>query len=489
MTIELVRKTDGIYELLALCCKYIIEKIELEYYELHSFDDENYKYIYDMIESYTSEIEDIGHKKAYAELKNSVCNWLQTGITLERCYAIVRYIDELVELEMRSIVKRIPGFFEYSTLNRTYQDEIRIIPKIKDMFLKDDEGEFLLKDPNNVEYPLFREESECFASVVDEVTNNYMIWDKRNVERFPIRIMRIDDNSSLADHFYHKNKLTIGIVPFTRKKLNKVLNMKFGKGTFHVDDMRKDANEELKERYKDIYLRSQDKDVDFLIYPEMLMSEDIIDSLPNEGLSEKGPKFIINGSVWTNYSNRTITTDLFGNRVFTYYKKCAFKYKENEKKYKEVLNSDINKEFVVLEIPGFGRIAICICKDLADENILLFHKMINTNVLFVPAFSNSFQLKNDAKTMASKYNCITVFANSCSAYCEHWKKDSNYDIGFVTIPAKLKTSSDYYMQDYTAEKCHLSCGMGCSCKLFTISFNEIVKYDDRFSIRINHMDF
>lgn len=136
------------------------------------------------------------------------------------------------------------------------------------------------------------------------------------------------------------------------------------------------------------------------------------------------------------------------------------------------MDTTINKEYIILEINGFARIGVCICKDLADENVLMFHKLMDTDILFVPAFSDSFQLKNDAKTMASKYNCLTVFANSCAAYCKHWSEDNGYDIGFVMLPAKEETSSSYYIKNYTAQKCYENCEsigghIGC-CKLYRV---------------------
>lgn len=488
MTVELVRNTDNIYDLLALCCKYLLDRTEAEHYDFWKFDDDEFDSVYDMIESYTSEIIDKGHKTAYLKLKREVCTLLSTGVSLEKCHAIVKYIDELVDVEINNNAVKMPGFRKYNTLNHAYSSDVRIIPKIKDTFLKNEEGEFILKDPSEEKYSFFREEGECYASCIDEVTHNYMIWDKSNVEKFPFTIIRIDEDSSLAKHFYHRNKVTIGIVPFTCKGIRDILNIKFEGDTFHVENMYKEANEELKFRYKNIYMWSQNKDIDFLIYPEMLMSEDIIDSITDEELMNNGPKFIINGSVWTNYSNRAIATDLFGSRVFTYYKKCGFKYRENEKKYKEALDYTINKEYIILEIGGFGRIGVCICKDLADENVLMFHKLINTNILFVPAFSDSFQLRNDAKAMASKYNCMTVFANSCAAYCKHWSEDKGYDIGFIMIPAKLETSSDSYMKNYTAQKCYESCDSGCCCKVFTIAFDEIKEYNGMLSIDIQGED-
>lgn len=484
--LEAIKNTEDIYDLMALCCQYLFEKIQLEYYEFWKFDEEKYNNVYDMIEAYTLDIGDIGHKGAYSRLQRAIVYWLQSEITSEKCHAIVKYIDELVKFEIENYAEQTSGFWSYSTLNNKLKNDVRIIPKMKDTFLQNEEGEFILKDPDNKEYSLFREGGECYASCIDEITNNYMIWDKVHLESFPVTIIKPYENSLLGKHFYHRKKITIGIVPFTCKELNNILNIIYSGDTFSVEGMHQDACEELKCRYKNIYKRSLDKDIDFLIYPEMLMTEDIINSVFMEGTEKNGPKFIVNGSIWNDNSNRAIITDLFGNKVFTYYKKCSFKYKDNQndKKYKEALNCNINKEYVVLEIDGYGRIGVCICKDLSDENVLMFHKLINTNILLVPAFSDSFLLKNDAKNMAAKYNCLTVFANSCAAYCKHWKQNDEYNIGFVMIPAKIQTTNDCYMETYTAQKCYEFCEKECSCKMFTINFDTIKEYDDKMGIEI-----
>lgn len=494
MIIEQVKHAQNIYDLLALCCKCLFDKVGKNTDIFWKFEEENvydnvYDNAYDMIESYTCNIQDKGHKKAYELLIRDISLWFQVGASLEKLYFVIKCIDEQVENDIKCRASKIHGFWKYSSLNELCKDEVKVIPKIRDTFLQNEEGKFILMDPNHNEYSLFREPGECFASSIDELMNNYMIWDKRHLEQFPFTIFRVDEDSLLGKHFYHRKKVTIGIVPFTCRKIDDILNIQFEGKMFYIDNMKQEANDELKERYKNIYTRSRGKDIDFLVYPEMLMSEDIIDSITTEDLSKDGPKFIINGSIWSNYTNRTITTDLSGSKVFTYYKKCAFKYREKEKKYKEHLDSTLNREYVILEIIGFGRIGICICKDLTDENVLLFHKLIKTNILFVPAFSDSFQLENDAVSMASKYNCLTIFANSCAAYSAHWINDENYDIGFVMIPAKKDTRSDCYMEKYAAEKCLKFCDNCCNCKLFTLSFNKVRTYDDRFSVEIWNSDF
>jgi len=112
-----------------------------------------------------------------------------------------------------------------------------------------------------------------------------------------------------------------------------------------------------------------------------------------------------------------------------------------------------------------------------------------TDVLLIPAFSDSLKLKIDAQTMAKKYNCFTVFANSCAAYKEHWSNEEQKNIGFLSIPAKKNNSNTCYVKVYCADACEGGCKEKCIGKLFTLSFADISSYKSKFSININETVF
>jgi len=86
--------------------------------------------------------------------------------------------------------------------------------------------------------------------------------------------------------------------------------------------------------------------------------------------------------------------------------------------------------------------------------------------------------------MAENFNCITVFANSCSACFKKWKEHSTYNIGFITMPAKKETETACCTKNYGAEECYETCREKCSVKVFTLSFDEIDYYDDKMSIQL-----
>lgn len=484
-----IMQIDNIYDLFALLSSYILDRIQEDSYVFDDFKDDDYNDVYDSIEKYVNDKEGKGHKYAFYILRRYVIRFLGNDFNIEKCFAIVKFIDELVECEIQENLFRYEDFVKYNTISKKYEQEVRIIPKVKNTILLN-EGEFILKDPTNPERDLLRSTGECFCSILDEKTVNYMIWDKDKINRFPLSIYRPSKSSAIRKHFLYRRKLTIGLVPFTCEEIDDILDITYSEGTFFVNGMKDDAKRVLQKRYIDIYRRSHLKDIDFLIFPEMLMTEDIIQSIQEEPKRDGEPKFIVNGSIWENYTNKSIITDGKGNQLFAYYKKNPYTKRKNGKKYKERLKKcDRAEEYAVIEIEGIGRVGLCICKDLMHEDILMFHKYIKTDLLLVPAFSDSIKPKTDAKTLAEKYNCFTIFANACAAYKEHWNEEEQKNIGFLSIPAKEKNSNDCYVRVYCADACERTCEQRCIGKLFTLSFADISSYETKFSININETVF
>lgn len=486
---EQIISAKNIFDLFALFSSYILENLQKNSYVFYDFNDEKYNDVHDAVEKYVDDVESKGHKMAVGGLKKYLMNYFRDEINIEMCFAVVRYIDDMVDLDIWESLFRYKKIIQYNTVSKKYVRKVRIVPKMKNTLLLSD-GEFLLKDPVESKRDLFRSSGECYCSALDEVMVNYSVWDKDKIKRFPMNIYRLNRDSALGRNYMKSKKLTIGVVPFTCKGIDDLLDIVFSQGTFSVIGMKEEAEEVLRKRYIDVYRRSFFKDIDFLIFPEMMMTEDIVRQLQEEETTEGCPKFIVNGSIWEDYTNRSILTDGEGNEIFTYYKKNPYIYIKDGKEYKECLKerSDI-REYSVLEIDGIGRVGICICKDLMHEDILMFHKYLKTDLLLVPAFSNSLKAKTDARNMAEKYNCVTVFVNSCAAYKEHWKGNGQKDIGFLTVPAKEKTSNDSYIRTYCADACVQQCEEKCLGKLITLSYTDLSAYGTKFSININETIF
>ena len=306
MTVRL-RQAENIYDLLAFVSSYILNCIQETPYEFYDFNDNDFVDVYDAVEKYVIDIDMKGHKIAFNIFRRFVLEFLKNGINIEKCYAIVRYIDELVVCEINEGLYAFEEFIKYDTLSKRSHQEIRIIPKMKNTLLLRN-GEFLLKDPVNDKRSLYRNTGECSCSALDEVTLNYMVWDKENLQRFPMKIYRTRNSGKIGQHFNKRNIIKIGLVPLTCKNIEEVLNIKYSNNSFYVDGMKNEAKNILKERYIDAYNRSLSNDIDFLIYPEMLISGEFLDDLRIHN-KMNGPQFIVNGSIWEDYSNKSILTD------------------------------------------------------------------------------------------------------------------------------------------------------------------------------------
>lgn len=161
-----------------------------------------------------------------------------------------------------------------------------------------------------------------------------------------------------------------------------------------------------------------------------------------------------------------------GEELFSYCKKNPYKYEDEGNEYTEWLDSKENREYSLLDIPSLGRVSVAICKDLWSEEIKLFHKMMKTNILIVPAFTASGDLESSARSLSEEYNCIVVLANSCSALSAPQREQK---IGFVSLPAKRGSQRTFDVKYYKAGVCQKDCSKICKGQLITIEFTDFNK--------------
>lgn len=479
-----LQSINKIYDLLALCSSYILREIVTMPYEFATFNDEEYEHIYDIIEKYNVEKEYRGCQKAFEELREYIINFMGNQVTVEKCYAIVKYIDELVEAELSDKLLGGNHIIPYTALNEQYSDCVRIIPVMKQTLLTRGDKCFRTYDKSG--YSLFRKKHDCECSMLDKGVINYSIWDESYIQKFPMKIYRIDEKNQIFKHFYDREKIVFGIVPFTDKKLKEVLKVAYQGKAFHIEYMHKNAEKELKKKYKDVLERCENEDIDFLIFPEMLMTENIFSTIKNNE-KKNSLQFVINGSIWKDYTNKCVVTDGGGNEILSYYKKDSFKYEEKGVEYTEHLDSQKNQEYSVIEIEGLGRIGVCICKDLTYEKVKTFHKCAGTDILLVPAYSKSMDLMSSADNLSQEYLCIVVVANACSALSGDSKEGKR--IGFLTMPAKNNSDRTNILKTYTQNECIKECNHKCVGKKITVDFYHTKEYEEGISFEIKESLF
>lgn len=470
-----VSQIKTIYDLLALCCSYIFIETQKNPYDFQTFDDSKYDDMYDSILEYTFNRRNIGEFNAFEELRKQVKIFFGSKTTIEKCFALVQFIDDLIEEEIFDRFVKKKGIINYNSLSHRYVDRVRVIPKQMETFIG--KGSLIYKEKTKDEFDLFRKKHNCPCCDLDRTTTRYMICDKSVIDKYPFSIHRLADKHPVSIHFKDRNRINIAIFPFTNEKVENILNIQFERDTFYINEMYELAKEKLQKRYCLIYEKCIHQDIDFLVFPEMLMAEDIMNKLNIKG---DAPQIIINGSIWDSLSNKSIVTDGNLDEIFSYYKKEPYKHKINGKTYTEHLDLTKNKEFDLLEIPGIGRVGVCICKDLINESVKMFHRYLGTNLLIVPAYTSSNDLLSSAKNLAEEFNCIVVVANSCSAI---GNKQKNC-IGFLSLPAKKDTTRTSLVREYGNKDCAGECIRGCCGKLFSILFEKVEQYDGVISFKV-----
>ena len=144
-----------------------------------------------------------------------------------------------------------------------------------------------------------------------------------------------------------------------------------------------------------------------------------------------------------------------------------------------------------MDIEKFGRIGICICKDILNEDVKLFHKYMKTNLLLIPAYSNSMDLQSGAGELSRDYQCIVVVANACSALKEEEAESNGQRLGFISIPAKKQIHNDRteLIKMYYKNDCADACQHRCIGKQININFEQEKEYDIGTSFKIEESSF
>lgn len=483
LMLEYIHKTNRIYDLMALCCSFIFKEYERNPIEFNEFDDEKYNEIYDMLDDYCEMRKYEGEAKAFIKLRENIIEFMKPDIDAEKCFAIVKYIDDLIEPEIYGSLMGGNHIVKYTSLNHNYLDCVKIIPVMEKTLLSRGNNE--LCDNN---YSFFRDRRDSEWSPLDREMLNYMIWNEEYIKKYPVQIYHYDHMSQVVDHFRKKNNIVIGIVPFSNEKTEKLLDIYYEKKLFFINGLKEDAIEKLKTRYVDICKRAEKEGIDLLIFPEMLMSDTIIASKEKKE-GKRNPYVIINGSIWEDKMNRSVVTDGNGNQILNYLKKEPFIYRHDNVEYKEWLDKEKNKEYCILEIEGIGRIGIGICKDLINENVKLFHKYIQTNMLLIPAYSKSMDLLASAEELSKEYNCIVVVANACSALEEKKLEREEDRVGFITLPAKKGTDRSAIILRYYRNECREECASKCVGKKIIIDFSNSNMYENKKSYNVVETTF
>lgn len=465
-----IKNLKNIYDLLALCCEAVLLCPNYDYN-----NGASHKYIGEVdtiFSNYCIECKKSYKKQAFEFLKKEIVKYLNKGAGLDRVLAIALVIDNRIPPIITEKYSTADKWIVYQSLNLQYTNRIMVIPrKVKSFF---DIAQSKKDEKGNAP---FRKNREIHNRGIDYHIKNYQIRYAADLTEQPLSLYRASENSELYSRFSSAKELLIGLMPLTCVHIRDIFEIDCKNGKFEIQGAKPQPKEDLKDRYEATASKMPDRKLDFLIFPEMLMTDELMDYAK----AHINPKAFItvNGSIWKECINKSIMTDFYGTEIFTYLKKALFEYHKDGKYYLEHLHPEKNKAYAILEIENFGRIGIAICKDLLEPDIRNMLRKINLNFLCVPAYSPSTDLRSEARELAEQTGCITVMVNSCGAL-ENAKKE----IGFICMPAKEGEDRSSVIKAFHNCYCYDNCRAGCVGKTVSLHLDKFCMHENKCSFAL-----
>lgn len=285
------------------------------------------------------------------------------------------------------------------------------------------------------------------GSGLNGLLRNFYFIDQNRLDGMQIRNYVLDYKSVFNER---KASLKIAVSPITQEKTVEFsapydgINTRTGipQKLFRVEKV---LGEEMitNQVIENIYIAGK-KDVDILVFPEMLGTQNmllnVMGTLSHDG-GRNVPPLIVFPSIWEKTENDMANTNksymiMNGEHIlFKQHKRCDYKYDTQEGAVYEDINRDRSQNNVlnVIHVEGLGRICIIICYDYLDEeNQERIMKNVRPTLVCTPSFSTgSFHFQTLSEAFF-KQNCNLIWCNTCSAAHET-KKDKNFEvIGIIT---------------------------------------------------------
>lgn len=480
---EFIKQIDSIhnlFDLMALCIGFLYQKIrneDIDFWDIFNkcSNDLNME-VSTPLDIYMDNIKYDMENECLAALKRQLYEILTGSIDL--CGAsicIILWMDNHKEPTYGS-----NHVYTYTSLNIQF-DDIRIIPRFKENWL----NEFSNKHKTG-DYELLRDSSLTNYPEIEKLICQYIIFDKEMIGRYTLKIIHLGMDHVFVKKLNERKKkrqtMSFALFPVLYTDFIDYLKIKESEDevpslqhmrSFEILGMEISKEKYLKSRYEKIFERCRGKDIDFLVFPELMITENIFDEFRKHTNLKS---IIFWGSIWKNRENKCNITSPTGDILSSYSKKVGYEYKDKKsgKTYMEGITMKKPAEYVIIDVEGVARIGICICRDLTFEQAREIFKYVETNILIVPAYSPSRDLYGYAEELAKLNRCIVFTVNSCSAFYDpEAPNKSCKETGFVVMPAKQgKSSRAVYKRVYGNEDCVSNCGAYCTGKLFTLDFSE-----------------
>ena len=276
----------------------------------------------------------------------------------------------------------------------------------------------------------------------------FYLTDSEKISEISIHNYLLDENLIMK---HGKKTLNIGISPLLKDKVVEFsapyprINEESGmvRYYFRVEEVQEE--ERLANVILQKILLAGERDIDILVFPEMLGTELIRERIIQQIREEKWkkiPPLIIFPSIWKKTENDGHNTNkscmlLMGKEViFEQDKRKRFHYEKEGHEVYEDIAREKNNVVNILHVEGIGRIIIVICYDyLQEENRKMIMENLCPTLVCSPSFSTGSFPFAILKGEFFSRSCNWVWCNTCSARNEtpEVKRDRNFEtIGIIT---------------------------------------------------------
>jgi predicted amidohydrolase len=381
-------------------------------------------------------------------------------------YAVIRFIDEFyptsLSCEYCSPLRRLHLIDKYC-LNTCDDHMVRVYAKMTSDITNIIDAAVLhrLKKDNpetTIENGL-RAKAEVHS--INRELKNYIILESEWLSPMEVRTVRLE-RRHWVKRVNDDQILKVNFVPNTKESVEELFEVLENGESWTIKGPWKDKKDLIRERYFRNLEHAVRQDPDIVIFPEMCLTVEILQSIVPfiKSLNINRDMIIVAGTIWNEESNHLYVFDEYGTQLLTQAKMSRYIAKGKDGIFRQegiqIPNSD--RLVNLLDIPSLGRFAFFICKDIMEEDVLMFLKQMQVNVLIVPAYTQSYDVLSRVKDLVASFHMIVVLANACGAVGNKRKP-----LGHVLLPTTTGSKREIRQIEITrsesiCEDCITQCG-------------------------------
>jgi predicted amidohydrolase len=504
-----VQNSGNIYDILASACEafgnYAPNKLD-------EYPRDYHESLFTTINTFI-QCDQYNRPEAFPQLRADLYRWLSglgNKIDYVDVYALIYNIDLYCHHP-----PVIPSYnqngtvVEFSGLNDINRTRFRILPRLNNTLAYEMHTACKWATSSG-----FRKSGMGESDTLNSLLKNYFIVDSVQEPFLPIihqfsNIAALEIKSRLENK---KNCLTVGLFPLWGGSEPETFVSKFTTNTFYIDGIFPDVEDVLFKRIKTALERCREAGVDIAIFPEMLMTQNILmkikaliyeeqckfDTEDGRGRTQHFPTLIVMGTIWesADRSNVSVILSSHGDVHIEQHKQTPFFWsranelvaqdepeKEYEKYYIEGLSLN-NRNIHIIDIEDVGRFFTLICLDVLNPRIMTLLKKLRADFVLVPSFSSSKEITNELNSLTAGYWSTTMLCNACSALnktkngwiSENVVSTRDKELGFVLSPAKIGTSQKLFHLPITFSNSCIGCqNTECPGRIIDIHYREYIK--------------